>query len=726
MDTTATTNGDRIGRITDAVLARDGRRERDEVRFRCIIDGHEDEHPSARWNDTKKVWRCDVCRAGGGWKDLERRLGLTPERPRRRSAPASRRAAGGRGGVHHPPKGSNPRIDPAEGLTLERYAAAKRLNVANLRQYGLGDVHVGTPAVRIPYYDPEGREIAVRFRCALDGPNRFRWRRGAKPCLYGLERLAAARDARHVVIVEGESDAHTLWHHDVPAVGLPGAATWREAWAPLLEGIATVYVVVEPDQGGAAVERWLAGSALRDRARLVRLDGYKDPSALHLASPDGFGAAWTAALAAAIPWTERAAAEDARAAAAAFAAARPLLERADLLAHIGEQISKTGFAGDVTPALLGYVAITSRLLERPMNLAYIAPSAAGKNRAIDAALPFVPPGAVYVASASSPRALVYTSEHFKHRTVIVKEADSLPDDGPAASAIRSVAEDNLLTYDVVERDTRTGHFETRRIEKPGPTGLITTSTRSLRHQLGTRHLEVSIADDREQTRNVMRAHAATVTGARPGVSLDLTPFVALQQWLATAGARAVVIPFAGALADLVPPHAVRMRRDFRQLLTGVQAVALLHQCQRERTADGAIVATFSDYERARELLAPLFAVLVAEGVTPAVRETVEAVKPEEEITEAKLAERLKVSRSTAHYRVGRALTGGWLINHETRRGAPARLARGAELPPPEAGLPLVAALRQRFDDANESGPGLYPPPPPDGAGAAAPFEGDLA
>src|SRR5829696_6600992 len=65
-----------------------------------------------------------------------------------------------------------------------------------------------------------------------------------------------------------------------------------------LAGFATVYVVVEPDQGGEAMLRWMRKSALRDRIRLVRLEGFKDPSEMHVADPDQFPARWDAALAA--------------------------------------------------------------------------------------------------------------------------------------------------------------------------------------------------------------------------------------------------------------------------------------------------------------------------------------------------------------------------------------------------------------------------------------------
>ena len=68
-----------------------------------------------------------------------------------------------------------------------------------------------------------------------------------------------------------------------------------------------------------------------------------------------------------------------------------------------------------------------------------------------------------------------------------------------ASAVRSLVTDNRLIYDVVEKNPKTGRHETRRIEKMGPTGLITTSTKSLTTQMSTRALEVPLRDDADQT-----------------------------------------------------------------------------------------------------------------------------------------------------------------------------------------------------------------------------------
>ncbi len=152
----------------------------------------------------------------------------------------------------------------------------------------------GTPALRIPYRDPSGAEPTTRFRTALEKcdreDNRFCWKIRSKPLLYGLWRLRAGSS---IVVAEGESDCHTLWYHGINAVGLPGASNWNETRdAQHLAGFETIYVIVEPDKGGEATLRWASKSSLRDRIRLVRLDRFKDPSAMHVADPERFQERW--------------------------------------------------------------------------------------------------------------------------------------------------------------------------------------------------------------------------------------------------------------------------------------------------------------------------------------------------------------------------------------------------------------------------------------------------
>src|SRR5215207_1939485 len=199
------------------------------------------------------------------------------------------------------PQASHIASPVGRGCTLVAYAALKCLPIAFLEGLGLSDMlDRGVPVLRIPYRDASGAEAAVRLRPALQKSpgrdDRFCWKIGSRPLLYGLWRL---QPERSIVIVEGESDCHTLWHHGINAVGLPGAGTWSEGRdAHHLADFATVYVIVEPDHGGEAMLRRMSKSSLRERIRLVRLEGFKDPSEMHVADPDQFPARWDAALAA--------------------------------------------------------------------------------------------------------------------------------------------------------------------------------------------------------------------------------------------------------------------------------------------------------------------------------------------------------------------------------------------------------------------------------------------
>ena len=365
-----------------------------------------------------------------------------------------------------------------------------------------------------------------------------------------------------------------------------------------------------------------------------------------------------------------------------------------LMDRIGDAIRGLGYVGNVLPALLVYIAFTSRFLDNPINLNVVAPSSTGKSFTVDKPLELMPEEAYYYINAASPRALIYCEENFEHKVIIMAEADSIPEDGPAASAIRSLASDNVLSYDVVEKGEN-GRHVTRPIRKYGPTGLITTSTKSLGTQMGTRMLEVPLTDDASQTRNILLAQACRAEAPGFVESFDVGPFIQLQREL-EAGEWSVVIPFAGHLAELVPTDNVRMRRDFKQLLTCIQAIALLHQFQRKRDSHGAIVATLDDYVIARDLLGPVFDAVTAEGLTPVIRQTVEAIKPSEyDVTLGTLAKRVGVSKSTASWRGKRAVEGGWLTNDEWRDGCPARFKRANPLPDETTSLPTVEQVRER-------------------------------
>src|SRR5215213_9480882 len=203
---------------------------------------------------------------------------------------------------------SNRKHGDLPGVTVERYALAKRLPPAFLKQhFKLQTVRrKGQFAVEMPAFDRDGQLVSTNYRMNLTKTNgiddRFQRAKGDAAVLYGLWRLAEARERRFLVLVEGESDVHTLAFYDEPALGVAGANSWKEERdAPALAGIETIYLVVECDRGGAVLKTSMAQSSIRPRVLVIDLGECKDPSGLHCDDPDRFRERWEAAKAAAVP-----------------------------------------------------------------------------------------------------------------------------------------------------------------------------------------------------------------------------------------------------------------------------------------------------------------------------------------------------------------------------------------------------------------------------------------
>jgi hypothetical protein len=166
--------------------------------------------------------------------------------------------------------------NPIEGCTLKGYAAEKRLPLDFLEgdEVALEQTEYwGKPAISIPYPDEAGNVVSERYRINLHKPttgpdDRFRWKKGDSPLLYGLHRLHQAHEAGYVYICEGESDAQVCWYHEEPALGVPGASNWKDEWAQHLADIKEIFVLVEPDGGGSTF--WKKISSCPDLSGRVR------------------------------------------------------------------------------------------------------------------------------------------------------------------------------------------------------------------------------------------------------------------------------------------------------------------------------------------------------------------------------------------------------------------------------------------------------------------------
>ncbi len=589
----------------------------------------------------------------------------------------------------------------AEGLTLARFAEAKGLPTEFLaeRLYLEDTTYLGRPAVLIPYFSGDGSRVtATRYRIALSGDDRFRWASKSEITLYGLQFLPEFPESERVYLVEGESDAMTLIYQGIPALGLPGASTWKEeVFGPIFANVKEVIVVIEPDRGGEAMLEWLARSSIRSRARLIFMDEFKDPSELYLADRAGFRARMLAAADASSPFVDLPSANRMRRRAAAWRDCRPLATKPDILSEVLTALHVRGLVGEDDNARLLYLCLTTRFFPRPISVIPKGPSGSGKSFLTETVLGTFPASAVIKMTSGSEKSLVYCDEEFANRFIYIAEAAGVRSEFQDY-CLRTLTSEGRLEYRTVEKN-KDGQLQDRIISKRGPTGVLMTTTRaSINQENETRMLSLSTLDTPEQTKAILLA-TAQQEDMPSGFTAELQAF---QEWI-TCGEHKVWVPFAMTLAELTDPSSIRIRRDFQKVLDLVRAHALLHQATRKIDARHGVVAEIRDYRAVHEVLGEVIDEAVEAAVPPRMREIVEAVQAISRanggrpVSYAQLIEATKLDRSTISRQVGAATERGLLQNLQPRPGMPCEIVPGkARLLEKESVLPTPEALEAAF------------------------------
>jgi len=607
-----------------------------------------------------------------------------------------------------------------ENVTLEAYAEYVKLPVEFLKQLGLRELHyVDQRAVKMPYLDETGEEVCVRFRISLDGKPKVKTRKNDKHRLYGLQSLGEMKKAGYAILAEGESDTQVGWHHSYPVLGVPGGTGFQSEWISELEGFEKVYAIVEPDETGEKFwQRFAVEPDLRERLFRVELRGAKDLRELHVQDPDHFEERLKEALEGARHWMDIAETEVLENSRLAWEKCASLAAEEDILERFSETLHASGVAGEENIARILYLALTSRRLDRPVSVALKGPSSGGKSYLVEQVSKHFPESAVYALTGMSEKALAYSEEPIKHRFLLLFEASGMNSDFQTY-LLRSLLSEGRLRYETLEKGDK--GIEARVIEREGPTGLIVTTTLARLHaENETRLISTTVTDTPEQTSQILETLADEDL-----VIPDREEWIALQQWIEGAAQR-VTIPFSKELARLVPPVAVRLRRDFKAILNLVKAHALLHQATREHDDEGRVIATVSgDYAAVRELVADLVAEGVEASVSQVMRETVAVVgkllagagadEDDEDAlfaTVRQVADELELDRSAAQRRLYDAASRGYLKNLESRKGRTARYRLGDPLPEDVVVLPTPRELTLCTCAPVHAGSGGYDPLPP--------------
>jgi DNA primase catalytic core len=284
-------------------------------------------------------------------------------------------------------------------------------------------------------------------------------------------------------------------------------------------------------------------------------------------------------------------------------AALTWLREPNLIGRLRAAFHQAGIIGEESNTLVAYLAGVSRKLERPLAIIIQSASAAGKTTLMDAVLSFFPEEERVKYSAMTGQSLYYLGEtNLKHKILaVVEEAGA----EKASYALKLLQSEGELTIASTGKDPATGKMVTQEYHVEGPVMIfLTTTAIDLDEELQNRCLTLAVDESAEQTGRIHRLQRErrTLAGliARAERQDVLKKLRNAQRLLQTVD---VLNPYAPSLTFATAR--TRNRRDHEKYLTLIDAIALLHQHQREtRTLPGGqrfIEVTLDDIALANEL-----------------------------------------------------------------------------------------------------------------------------
>ncbi len=284
-------------------------------------------------------------------------------------------------------------------------------------------------------------------------------------------------------------------------------------------------------------------------------------------------------------------------------AALTWLREPNLIGRLRAAFHQAGIIGEESNTLVAYLAGVSRKLERPLAIIIQSASAAGKTTLMDAVLSFFPEEDRVKYSAMTGQSLYYLGEtSLKHKILaVVEEAGA----EKASYALKLLQSEGELTIASTGKDPATGKMVTQEYHVEGPVMIfLTTTAIDLDEELQNRCLTLAVDESAEQTGRIHRLQRErrTLAGLLAKVERQdvLKKLRNAQRLLQTVD---VLNPYAPSLTFATAR--TRNRRDHEKYLTLIDAIALLHQHQREtRTLPNGqrfIEVTLDDIALANEL-----------------------------------------------------------------------------------------------------------------------------
>lgn len=260
-------------------------------------------------------------------------------------------------------------------------------------------------------------------------------------------------------------------------------------------------------------------------------------------------------------------------------AATAFLKNPGLFEEILADLETLGVVGENTNKIVCYLAAVSRKLPKPLSVLIQSRSSAGKSTLQNAILSLVPEEDYESYTRVTDQALFYKKEEaLVHKILAIEEDAGM---GGAAYSIRNIQSAGKITVAATGKNPGTGKMETEDYTVKGPVAVMLTTTAAEQDQeTASRFIVLSIDESAEMTRAIhaKQRQARTLQGLVQKTRADAVrgKHHTAQRLLKPV---AVVNDFDAYLS--YPTGNLVTRRDHDKYLGLIEAVAYLHQYQRE-------------------------------------------------------------------------------------------------------------------------------------------------
>ena len=317
-----------------------------------------------------------------------------------------------------------------------------------------------------------------------------------------------------------------------------------------------------------------------------------------------------------------------------------------------EMVNKLGVIGERRNIGTYMVVIDSSLL--PMGTSgsealaakNSGPQGSGKSHPLFTTLKLYPKNAYYLITSGSNKSLYNLNDGLKHKALILTEALQLQSgrqgDNELAYSIRTLISEGHLKYQY------TGFVDKKKVtivqELKGPTSLLTTTIHGqLEMQLEDRMITIHPNTTEEQTRDIISKTAEMASGY--GDTVDQKTLDSWKLFYQSLESVPVVIQFAKDIAEFINRNGslpISARRAFKRVLTTIKTIALVHQRQRSRDDMRNVIAEYSDYFIAHQLIGDSFRESLGEGQRYTDKR-IRLIEKEGQMTPRALSEKTEVS-----------------------------------------------------------------------------------